>query len=968
MTGLTLVGRGEEISRLTGHLDASVSGSGVTVLVSGEAGIGKTRLLEEFTTLAGAGGVKVLRGSAERDRADPYLPFSEALGGELDGPLFPEMTYTNFTELFAVNKSGLLIAQASPEEGGLDADIFAGMLSAVQDFVRDSFDSTGEQKAGLGRLEYGDLKILIEHGGEIFLTAVIRSSEHKEMKVELKRAVRGIEEEHGETLASWSGRMEDVGSIVDEITNLANRRFLVRRGTEGADLDKERLKVSDLVLRHLTSPATGQPVLLLLEDLHWADESSLFVLHYLARNIKTERIMILATSRPEEGHGLAQALADLRGESFAELELKRLGEADVVDLVNRLCEPNAFPAEFLDNLSGQCAGNPFFVIEMLVHMQNEGLIGQENGTYFLASEDYSVPGSVEELVNRRLETLEPDTMAMAEYASCIGQDFDRGVVLSIGSLRDPAGALERLRATNIIVADNGHVGFSHAIFRDVVYAGIGGRWKSAYHKEIGEYYETAYADNPDEVMYELARHFSKGGEPLKARDYGLKAGEKAESAFAAEQAIAFYDLALAAVPGTRDSSTDVEVEILEHLGDVLTLTGEWATANERYAAAIEKATGSRTKADLHRRIADNLIKLGDSEAGDLECQKALGLLGGDESAESARLLMVQGWSFNKIGEFDRADDLFRQGMRIAEKLGMEREIAQGHHSLGTMEWYRGNFDVSLEHFRKAIDIRERLGDTVGLAGSIQNAGAVYHMKGELEKALDNKERAHGLYVKVGDKAGIASSLNNIGIVFYDQGDFDTCLDYYEESAAIKEQIGDLHGLSTTLNNIGIVYSEMGEVDRALEYYDRALELNRRINSKHGIIYNQCSLADVLFERGETESAMAAADEALSLSVEIGAKGEEAWARRNVAKGLWKSGEWAEAEAELDLVLKTFEDIGELEEVPKTYFEFGNYWKEKGDAGKAKEAYLKALEGFEEMGQKLNIDKTREVIERLEAGK
>ncbi len=226
---IKLIGRDEELNQLKKYLDDAIVGKGSTILLSGEAGIGKTRLVDEFLNHSIANNVKVLAGSSASDIIHPFLILSDALEKEIDQPLFQDQEFVSFRAIFAVNRSGLLVAQASSETDDLDADIFAGMLSAVQDFVRDSFDSSVEQRAGLGRLEYGDMTIMMEHGSHLFLTALIQGNEHPGMKNLLRTAVKDIEKDCGEILESWSGSMVDMTQIQDEISALANVKFQVRR-------------------------------------------------------------------------------------------------------------------------------------------------------------------------------------------------------------------------------------------------------------------------------------------------------------------------------------------------------------------------------------------------------------------------------------------------------------------------------------------------------------------------------------------------------------------------------------------------------------------------------------------------------------------------------------------------------------------------------------------------------------------
>ena len=175
-----LIGRKKEIDALNNALAQAAQGNGSTTILSGEAGIGKSRLLEEFK--AQASNFSIYSGTAAQDAIQPFMLFSSAMEHEIETPLFSQEEHKSFATVFAVNPAGLLVAQASTGDEELDGDIFAGMLTAVQSFVQDSVGQDDKAKAGLGRLEYGDLKIIIEHSQHIFVTAVFSGSEHQDMK------------------------------------------------------------------------------------------------------------------------------------------------------------------------------------------------------------------------------------------------------------------------------------------------------------------------------------------------------------------------------------------------------------------------------------------------------------------------------------------------------------------------------------------------------------------------------------------------------------------------------------------------------------------------------------------------------------------------------------------------------------------------------------------------------------------
>ncbi|MCK4265897.1 MAG: AAA family ATPase, partial [Thermoplasmata archaeon] len=445
-----MVGREQELSILKNALEGALGGKSSVVFITGAPGIGKTRLVDEFRALAASRGADIHSGATAADAAHPFLVITRALDALVDEALFHQESYTSFAKVFAVNHSGLLVAESSAVSETLDSDIFAGMLSAVQDFVKDSFETSEGQSAGLGRLEYGDLKILTEHGQQVFLTAVFSGAEHTDMGAELKHTLRAIEEEHGPALERWSGILEEIGPVAEKVQSLADARFLVRRDLEGVKLENERYRISTRVLELLSGAAADRSLVLLLEDLHWADESSLFVLDHLARNLADEGILLLCTARPGESPALDEAFSGMVEEGLVTtIELERLSGDSVRELIGSACAPNSFPEEFVSNLAEHCRGNPFFLLEILRHMVEDQSIIMDGGSYNLVREDITVPDSVEEVVHHRLNRLEPDALALVEFLSCAGKEFEADVTGSLRSVRDSAAALEALLDASI---------------------------------------------------------------------------------------------------------------------------------------------------------------------------------------------------------------------------------------------------------------------------------------------------------------------------------------------------------------------------------------------------------------------------------------------------------------------------------------------------------------------------------------
>lgn len=1003
-----LIGRDEELDRLNESLSNAINGTGSTVFISGEAGIGKTRLVEAFRELTAARGVKVLRGTASVDSAQPFLMFSKALSGEVDAPLFEEQEVKRFVELFAVNSAGMLVAQASSEDEGLDADIFAGMLSAVQDFVRDSLEPKGKEKASIGRLEYGDMKILMEHGDILFLTAVFRGSEHPDMKGAIRRTLREIEEKNRDTLENWSGKMDELEPVHEDIGKLADVGFLVRRDLTGVTLENERIRIADEILEVLKRSSAAKPTVVLLEDLHWADESSLFVVNYLARNIRKHPVLMVGTLRPRESEPLQKTIDSMSGErTLDEMVLGHLALKNTVEIIDGMFAQNDFPPTLAERLFEQSKGNPLFVIEMLRGMLDVGSIIKNNVGYSLISESYKIPATVEEVVNRRLEALDPDAMAMAEYASCIGQRFDRSLAVSNQMIKEPDASLGILLESGILARSNGTVEFSHALFQSVIYDSIGERWKTGHHKNLGEYFETAYADNLDEVVYDLARHFSRTKEYKKCTDYSIRAGEKAEGSYAIEQALEFYRRALAALSYLDKTYASAKNrDLLERIGDIQAVMGNYDEAIGNFHKAKDSSEDGESKARMLRKSANLLTSNGDFDKSLDLTGEARKVLEDESSLELGRIMHGDGMTYLRKGEFDRAMKLFNEALDVFtseprtegkdiaivlngignvhktrgelndalpvymrslemfERIGSPKEIALLLGNVAGVLTGMGKLDEALEYFNQSLEMRERIGDILGIAQTQNNLGVTYQDKGELDKALEHFGNGLEIAEKLGSKVGISIILYNTGNLYYLKGELDRALDIYKRCLDIREEIGDRQGLAYSVYILGRISNSKGEKDRARQNFEESLTICLEIGDKQMSIHPLCGLAELMSEEGDSQAALERVEKAVGIAIDIGTRGEEGLCRRVLAKIHREMNDLDKASDELRESEAILEEVGHREELAWTFKEYAFLYKAKGEPDKAREHMQKAASMFGEMGMKLWEGECRKALEDL----
>lgn len=997
-----MVGRDAELAALANHLERASDGRGGAVVVSGEAGLGKTTLVEAFKEKAIASKAIVLSGGASADRLDPFHAVSKALAGALSAPLFETLEQKAFSSVLAFDAAGSLLAKSSTvEKGNRGPEAFAAMLAAVQGFVRDSFgaDQRGGPK-GLGRLECGDSKILVEGSENLSLAAVFAGGEHPDMRARLGEAAKRLGGPFGTMLASGAKEAGALAPLQKELDALSKASFTVRKDLSSVRLEGERVRIADRVLNELAAISSERTVAVVLEDMHWADESSLFVFGYLARNMPGRRILVLATARPGEGAAFEKALGRLREEkAVSEIRLGRVTGQDIRDIVDAQLRGNDFPQGFVEGLAAKCEGNPFFVTELLRQMVASGKVVADGPGFRLAGEGYDIPDSLEAVVQGRLESLTHGAMALAEYASCIGREFGAAVALSGQAMADAGNALAELQSRGIVVAGEATMAFSHALFQEIVYKGLAPRWRSAHHRSIGEYYERAHQGRLSDVAYELARHFSETGENEKAYAYCRSAGEKAAASYAAEQAIFFNSRALARLPLAKAEGPDrtmAEIDILDKLGEAYTLVGEYGKGLDSYSKALALVTGARERADLHRKIANVYERQSEYDRSRAECDAGLELLGETDCSERARLLLARGWTWLRTGEYGKAGEDFAAGLGVSLSVGDEREVSYAHHSIGTVALYLEKYPEAVEHLGAALEMRERLGDENGASKTLNNLGMVYSELGDFDKALGAYERSLALMKKigdknnlgslainmgmtlsdlgeveralsytlegceaakrVGDKYGMGTALNNIGNFYFDLGVPNKALEYYRQALALRTEVGDQYGQAMTLLNIGDECLDTGDSEKALEHYERSIGIFSEIGEKRGLAHVYTSLVELYLKLGKAGTAEEYGRKALAICLEIGARFEEAMSRHMLALVLGGRKDYGAAEEEFGESVAIYEEVKGNKDLAKVYYDYGRMLAAKGDNAGARDLLERARPMFERMGMKAWVAK------------
>jgi adenylate cyclase len=964
-----LMGRGEELDTLSEALSGALEGKGSTFLICGEAGIGKTRLVSELIKKAAGQDVRVIIGWCLAESLEPLMPIKTGLRESGLEHLIAGDPPPMVVSAYLMNQAGMLIAKAEREETSLDSDIFAGMLQAVGNFVQDSLSMMDKADgSALNSLGYGEHTILIQTAGDISLATVIKGTNSEFLIDDMKRTLT----ETGDRCANWSGDEKEASEVIPKLSWFIDSgkydgRFLV----DDPKMRQENL--FDNVLMGLRRASMKRPLLLFLDDLQWADPTTLNLLHYLARNTRSDRILTLGTYRPEDvirsedgrPHPLETAMQNMSREHlFERIELKRLGPEDTKGMINSALGEMDFDEGFFEKAYKETEGTPFFVLEVIkLLMENRAIVPGEDGVWKLVLdiEGLDIPSKVYDVVKRRLDRLIQEQRDLLECASVIGQEFSTDILERATEMRritllKNLSEIEKNHQLILFLQDKYR--FNHAKVREVLYNGMGEELRREYHKIVGDTLEELFTDRIDDAVSDLAYHYSEAGDG-KAKDYLVKAGDRARARFANEEAIRFYLSALQLM-----ETEDEQKHIHENLGKVLAHIGEMDGALDHYDKAYEFEKDDVKKADLHIQISNIHERKGDYRGVMEECVKGLELIGDKDIPERADLLVVKGSVYLRIGEFDNCIEFASQGLALAEKLGSRLHVAKAGQVLGVVYIFKGEFDTALEHLTIALDTYEEIGKITPTIPILSNIGLVNRDQGRFEEARKLFERANEIAEKIGDKWGISSSLNNLGLIYRDTGDQDRALELFERGLSISRMMDDKYSIALRYYNIGEVHMNRDEMPEALDYLKKALAIFLEVDSKRNIIETHINLAFAHMKIDDLDSALTHATVAVDISVEIGARGVEPMARLCLARILVDLKELGKAGEELEETSKVLKEVEDRQQLAGLHFQYGRLYKARREPERAKAELVKALTMFREMGMKAWVGEAREELEGL----
>ncbi|MCG3133352.1 MAG: Serine/threonine-protein kinase PknD [Planctomycetes bacterium] len=639
--------------------------------------------------------------------------------------------------------------------------------------------------------------------------------------------------------------------------------------------------VQTLFVRLTQALAAEAPLVLVVDDLHFATDEGRALFRAVALAVDASPVLVLGTARPGLPPKWVESVAT-RSHATRH-EVRRLDKDTVRAALVRHLGGGVAAETVAEQLSSRAGGNPYFVVELLRLLGEQGCLARTaDGRWGVTSMPQALilPETVRDLVAQRLASLGEADRDLLDACACQGHEFDgRLAAETLGRARmDVLRALGRLEhGTRLVRAAGTRFAFDHHVVHEVVYATMPDARREALHTAVADAVERQTgamskppADVPGAVCAELAAHLLRGADKVRALRYLDPAFAHLERTFLNERAIEVAALALAA-PGLLDALPryDVLVRMANRLGLVSRGDAERAALEEALAIADASGDASR-RSRVRTGLAGHFVRaarIADAEAMAVEAAE-IALAAGDRSAESGAAGAL-GNVFAALGRFDDARIQFERRLALSKELGDRAGEAGATGNLGAVLSAAGRPAEALVWFERSRELAREAGDSraATLAGS--RLGGTLMFLGRYAEARDCLERGLALAREIGDRAAEVRISGTLGNLFDSLGRPSDALTQYERQAVQARAIGDRESEAVALVNLGPVRLATGDLAGARRDFADAVAICREIRHPYPEGYGLAGLAAVADEEGDAEEAVRLASESLALRRRIG---------------------------------------------------------------------------------------------------
>ena len=589
------------------------------------------------------------------------------------------------------------------------------------------------------------------------------------------------------------------------------------------------------LVQYFRQMAGERPLILQLEDLHWADDSSLDIAAHLARQLAERPVVIVGFARPT----LYQRRPAWDSE-FADAErvaLEPLSRADSIQLVHEILQRvDNVPAALEALVERHAEGNPFYVEEFIKILIDDGVVEIGAGHWQVHMDNLQtvrVPTTLTGLLQARLDGLPADERLALQQASVIGRVFwdDALARVRFGTQQESAdrgpgrrwatGVLACLCGRELVFerktstfAGRREFVFKHALLREVAYESVLKRDRRVYHERVANWLIDHSRERDAEYAGMIAGHLERVGARKRASDYLWRAARQANERGAYREAAPFLQRAAALISDTEDRAS-----------------------RRRYIA-------------VQRELGRTLFRLGDNEAAQTHVDRSLQTArAAGDAIGAAAALNVLGHMAIGLGQHQRAIGWLRESMELAREHGDMGRLGEALFFLGWIHMEAGDFPSARSCMLQSRDAYARGGHQFGLAQTLNGLGSAAHLAGDDAAAIAYFEESLALSDELGDRQGRARVLTNMGGILRKRGDLPAALSCSRQALQLATDNGFSMAQVTCGGNLGHVLLAIGDLQGARACYRDAMALGHKLDFWPAVLELAAGWAQLLAASG-----------------------------------------------------------------------------------------------------------------------
>jgi adenylate cyclase len=562
-------------------------------------------------------------------------------------------------------------------------------------------------------------------------------------------------------------RLRSLGLDADSVELVG--RFL---GLEPARMEQQREadrgRVYEAVRRLLVAASRDRPILLSLNDLHWADAATIDLLRFLVDRVAGTPLMMLLTFRPEFGPRLGEgALHD-----HVVLRLEPLTADESADLACGFLRVHRLSDRLEGLVADRAEGNAFFIEELLRMLLDARAVLVARSKASLHETEIEIPETVESTIVARIDRLSSDERTAIGYAAVIGRTFSVGLLKRVLE-RDPEPVLSGLADGQLVLSEHLDTWtFKHALIQEVAYEGILLRRRREMHREVAEAIEAMHSDDPA-TLGSLAEHFARAGVSSKARRYAVAAGDVAVQRAGFVEAKMRYE---AALDLWGEGEDEERLGLQNKLGYVALMASDLPLVERVLTPAVSGWAS----------------------------------MGNDAGAGAA--LSMLGRAYTLVGDIERGTECLARGIELFGSRP-SRELVQAHVWMASLHQMRGHVHEGLPAAKRGLQLAEELQEEGQRANLLNSVGVLRYVAGDAG-GIDVVGEAEAVAEASGDPEAIARVLMNLGFLFVLSFRFREALDVCERGIERLEELG-MPGIGSTLvSSTSTALMELGRYEEA----------------------------------------------------------------------------------------------------------------------------------------------------------